>query len=46
MVFGQTNSKQKQGAVGLLTQSKVTRSQLYQQAVQPALIPFVNPGLF
>jgi inosine/xanthosine triphosphatase len=46
MVFGQTNSKQKQGAVGLLTQNKVTRSQLYQQAVQLALIPFVNPGLF
>lgn len=46
IVFGQTNSKQKHGAVGLLTQNKVDRTGLYHQAVQLALVPFVNPGLF
>lgn len=45
-VFGQTNSKQKQGAVGLLTRNEVSRTQLYVQAVKLALIPFVNPELF
>ncbi len=46
IVFGQTNSKQKHGAVGLLTQNQVDRTGLYQQAVQLALVPFVNPELF
>ena len=46
IVFEQTNSKQKYGAVGLLTQNQVDRTGLYQQAVQLALVPFINPGLF
>ncbi len=46
IIFNQTNSKQKQGAVGLLTKNKLTRSVLYQQAVQLALVPFINPDLF
>jgi len=46
IVFKQTNSKQKHGAVGLLTKNQVDRTGLYQQAVQLALIPFVNTGLF
>ncbi|HKI89157.1 MAG TPA: inosine/xanthosine triphosphatase [Draconibacterium sp.] len=46
IVFGQINSKQKHGAVGLLTQNQIDRTCLYQQAVQLALVPFVNPGLF
>ena len=46
LVFGQINSKQKNGAVGLLTQSIVSRTELYKQAVQLALIPFINPELF
>ena len=46
IVFEQTNSKQKHGAVGLLTQNHIDRTSLYQQAVQLALIPFINPGLF
>ena len=46
IVFEQTNSKQKHGAVGLLTQNQVDRTGLYQQAVQLALVPFINPGLF
>lgn len=46
IVFDQVNSKQKHGAVGLLTKNKVDRTNLYQQAVQLALVPFINPGLF
>lgn len=46
IVFEQINSKQKHGAVGLLTQNQVDRTSLYRQAVQLALVPFVNPELF
>ncbi len=46
LIFNETNSKQKSGAVGLLTHAKVTRTELYRQAVILALIPFVNPGLY
>jgi len=46
LVFSQTNSKQKNGAVGLLTHNKVDRTELYRQAVILALIPFVNPDLY
>jgi non-canonical (house-cleaning) NTP pyrophosphatase len=45
-VFGRTNSKQKSGAVGLLTQNVVTRTTLYEGAVVLALIPFKNPDLY
>ncbi len=45
-VFGQINSKQKGGAVGLLTQDGVTRTQLYCIAVQLALIPYLNKILY
>jgi inosine/xanthosine triphosphatase len=45
-VFGQTNSKQKGGAVGLLTNNTILRTELYRQSVQLALIPFMNPILF
>lgn len=45
-VFGKQNSKQKSGAVGLLTHQKVTRTTLYEQAVVLALIPFINPELY
>jgi len=41
-VFGKKNSKQKSGAVGLLTHDVVTRTTLYEQAVILALIPFKN----
>ena len=41
-VFGRQNSKQKSGAVGLLTGNVVTRTTLYEQAVILALIPFRN----
>ena len=44
--FKQENSKQKTGAVGLLTGNKINRTALYKQAVQLALVPFLNPGLY
>jgi inosine/xanthosine triphosphatase len=46
IVFQQSNSKQKNGAVGLLTRDQITRTSLYEQAVILALIPFINPGLY
>lgn len=46
MVFGQVNSKQKGGAVGILTGDVMDRKELYEQAVVLALIPFKNSLLF
>jgi inosine/xanthosine triphosphatase len=46
VVFGKQNSKQKNGAVGLLTEDVETRTSLYEQAVILALIPFKNPTLY
>lgn len=45
-IFKEHNSKQKSGAVGLLTRDKITRTKLYRQAVQLALIPFINKELY
>ena len=45
-VFGETNSKQQSGAVGLLTGDVVTRTSLYEQAVILALIPFKHPEMY
>lgn len=45
-VFGRENSKQKSGAVGLLTGDVITRKTLYDQAVILALIPFKQPDLY
>jgi len=45
-VFGHINSKQKGGAVGSLTNNVISRTELYQQSVQLALIPFLNPIIF
>lgn len=46
IVFSKVNSKQKSGAVGILTKDKLTRTELYKQAVMLALIPFVNKRLY
>nr|WP_321354888.1 inosine/xanthosine triphosphatase [uncultured Draconibacterium sp.] len=46
ILFKQENSKQKTGAVGLLTGNKINRTALYKQAVQLALVPFLNPDLY
>ncbi|MEZ4688598.1 MAG: inosine/xanthosine triphosphatase [Bacteroidia bacterium] len=45
-VFGSNNSKQAGGALGLLTQNKLTRTGLYRPAIMMALIPFYNEELF
>jgi inosine/xanthosine triphosphatase len=44
-VFGQQNSKQRNGSVGLLTGDALTRTGFYAPAVLMALIPFKNPQL-
>jgi len=46
IVFNQSNSKQKNGAIGILSGNAVTRTQLYEQAVIFALVPFKNPQLY
>ncbi len=46
IVFGRQNSKQQNGAVGILTGDVIDRVQLYEQAVILALIPFKNPDLY
>jgi non-canonical (house-cleaning) NTP pyrophosphatase len=45
-VFGRSNSKQANGAVGILTGNVIDRAELYEQAVVLALIPFKNPELY
>lgn len=44
--FGRENSKQKEGAIGLLSNGKLDRVQLYQQGVTFALLRFVNPEFY
>ncbi len=46
IVFGRSNSKQEDGAVGLLTDNVIDRTQLYEQAMILALIPFKNEELY
>lgn len=46
MVFRRENSKQKNGAVGILTNDLVTRQSYYEQALILALIPFLNKELY
>lgn len=46
IVFGKNNSKQQNGAPGLLTHDVVTRTDLYTHTVLMALIPFKNPTLY
>lgn len=46
ILFRQNNSKQKMGAVGTLTSGLISRKQLYVQAVQLAMVPFINPQLY
>ncbi|MFZ4816250.1 MAG: inosine/xanthosine triphosphatase, partial [Phototrophicaceae bacterium] len=45
IVFGQSNSKQQNGSVGLLTGDVLTRETYYTEALILALIPFKNPTL-
>ncbi|MCI0515137.1 inosine/xanthosine triphosphatase [candidate division KSB1 bacterium] len=46
IVFNQQNSKQKNGAIGLLTRNVVTRFILYRHAIILALVPFRNAALY
>ena len=46
IVFGQSNSKQKMGAVGLLTNNIIDRTAYYTHAVILALIRFKNEKYF
>ncbi len=46
IVFGRTNSKQENGAVGILTDNVVDRTKYYTEAVVLALIPFKNSQLY
>lgn len=45
-VFEKENSKQQNGAVGLLTHDRLSREQLYQHALVLAFIPFMNRKLY
>jgi inosine/xanthosine triphosphatase len=45
-VFGRVNSKQNEGAVGILTHGVLTRAQFYAPAVMLALVKFVNRPLY
>ncbi len=46
IVFGQKNSKQIMGAIGLLSNGVIDRAELYRHAVVSALIPFVQTDLY
>ena len=43
---GERNTKQRGGAIGVLTGGRITRRALYAQGVAMALIPFLNAALF
>lgn len=46
IVFGGTNTKQKNGSIGLLTNDVITRTELYRHAAVSALIPFIHQHLY
>ena len=46
IVFNRSNSKQKNGAVGILTDNLINRTDYYTHAIILALIPFTNSKLY
>ena len=46
IVFNRANSKQENGAIGILTGDVLDRAAFYQQAVILALVPFKNRNLY
>ena len=46
IVFKRSNSKQKNGAVGILTDNLINRTDYYAHAIILALIPFTNTKLY
>ena len=43
---GEHNTKQRGGAIGILTGGRITRRELYAQGVAMALIPFLNEEMY
>jgi non-canonical (house-cleaning) NTP pyrophosphatase len=46
IVFGRSNSKQQEGAIGILSGKVIDREQFYVQAIMLALLPFKNVDLY
>jgi inosine/xanthosine triphosphatase len=46
MIFGKTNIKHQEGAIGILTHGLIDRTDLYTPVIISALIPFENLELF
>jgi inosine/xanthosine triphosphatase len=46
IVFGRSNSKQSNGAVGILTHDVITRTTFYAECVTLTLIPFKNIDMY
>ena len=46
ILFNRKNSKQNSGAIGILTNDVVDRSQLYEHAIILALVGFKNVGIY
>ncbi len=46
IIFNIKNSKQNNGAIGILTKNVLTRASFYSEAVVLALIPFINKELY
>lgn len=44
--FGRNNSKQQEGAIGILSDNRITRMTLYKPAVIFALLQFVHPEYY
>jgi inosine/xanthosine triphosphatase len=44
--FGRENSKQKEGAIGILSDGRITRMTLYKPAVIFALLQFIHPEYY
>ena len=44
--FNRNNSKQQDGAIGILTDGRIDRKELYRPGVIFALIPFIRPDLY
>ncbi|HEX4949479.1 MAG TPA: inosine/xanthosine triphosphatase [Blastocatellia bacterium] len=44
--FGRQNSKQNEGAIGILSDGRITRLELYKPAVIFALLPFLHPEYY
>ncbi|PJA02434.1 inosine/xanthosine triphosphatase [bacterium (Candidatus Gribaldobacteria) CG_4_9_14_3_um_filter_36_15] len=46
IIFRMKNTKQKMGAIGLLSKEVLDRTKLYEQGVICALLPFINKELY